>query len=290
VIDAHHHLWDPAARRMPWLAGDQPWASAEELAPLRRAFTLDDLEPLAAAAGVTGTVAVQTLDDAAETADLLALAGGLVLGVVGWVDLTADDVGDQVAALRALPGGSALCGIRHPLLGDPDASWLARDEVRRGLRELGAGGPGEALSFDLVLRANQLAGAVATTRFVNEVEFVLDHLGYPPVGEPDNGAWAAAIRDLATLGNVSGKLSGAHSEPGEGSAAALRPFYETVLDAFGPERLMFGSDWPVSSLTAPYGEISGMYRELIGELSPAEQDAILDGTARRVYRLNREKF
>jgi L-fuconolactonase len=107
-------------------------------------------------------------------------------------------------------------------------------------------------------------------------------MGNPPADNGGNGGWAAAIADLGRRENVVCKLSGAHTAPV--SAQRLRPYYEAVLNAFGPERLMFGSDWPVSSLTAPYQEISGMYRELIADLTPGEQQAILDGTARRVYR------
>jgi L-fuconolactonase len=281
MIDAHHHLWDLSVREQPWLVGDQPWATEEELAPLRRSFTVADLSATAAPEGVTGTVVVQVLGDPAETADLLAIAGaeGLVRAVVGWADLTAADVGDQIAAYRALPGGSRLAGIRHPLLAEPDPQWLARPDVRRGLGDLAAAG---GLCFDLALFSRQLPLAVATARAVPELTFVLDHLGNPDAeGVAVDPAWAAAITDLGRLDNVVCKLSGAHTAPV--SAARLRPWYEVALGAFGPSRLMFGSDWPVSSLTAPYHEIAGMYRELISGLSPAEQDAIIESTARRIY-------
>lgn len=283
MIDTHHHLWDLSVRPQPWLEGDQQWATAEELAPLRRSFTVADLEAAAVPAGVTGTVVVQVLFDPAETADMLAIAGtgGLVKAVIGWADLTAPDVGEQIAAYRGLPGGDRLAGIRHPLLAEPDPDWLERPDVRHGLRELGAAG----LIFSLTAFARQLPLAVATARCVPEATFVLDHLGNPAVEDSDgvDEAWAAAIGDLGRLDNVVCKLSGAHTEPV--STAALRPHYEVALAAFGPSRLMFGSDWPVSALTAPYLEIAQAYRGLIADLSAAEQDAILDGTARRVYQI-----
>jgi L-fuconolactonase len=282
MIDAHHHLWDLSVRDQPWLTGDQPWATAEELAPLRRSFTVADLSPLAVAEGVTGTVVIQVLLDPAETPDLLALAGtgGLVQGVVGWADLTAPDVGEQIAAYRGLPGGDRLAGIRHPLLGEPDPDWLARSSVRAGLRELGATG----LCFDLALFSRQLPLAVATARSVPSLTFVLDHLGNPEAeAAAVDPSWTAAIGDLGRLDNVVCKLSGAHTAPV--SAARIRPYYEVALEAFGASRLMFGSDWPVSSLTAPYHEVASMYRSLIADLSAAEQDAILESTARRVYGL-----
>jgi L-fuconolactonase len=281
----------------------QPWASDDELEALRRSFTLADLAPLAAAAGITSTVVIQTAAEPWETPDLLALAagrdpyqagakprgpaqrapaGGLLAGVVGWTDLTTPDVADVLAGLRELPGGEFLCGIRHPVLVEADPDWLGRPAVIRGLRTLAAAG----LSFDIVTLPHQLPGAVTAARSVPELAMVLDHLGGPPAdtgGDADDGPWAAAIRGLAALPNVTCKLSGAHTIPAD--AGGLRPYYQTVLAAFGPDRLMFGSDWPVSTLAAPYGRVCDLYRELTAQLSPAEQDAVFDRTARRVYRL-----
>ncbi len=310
VIDAHHHLWDIAAREHRWLMGGQPWAADDELARLRRSFTLADLAPLAAAAGITGTVVIQTVAEPWETPDLLALAvgrdahqaeeepcrpadaggarpaqaGGLLAGVVGWTDLTAPAVADAAAGLRELPGGEFLCGFRHPVLAEADPGWLARPAVLRGLEAVAAAG----LTFDIVTLPHQLPAAVTAARSVPELTMVLDHLGGPPVGsgqDGEDGPWAATIRTLAALPNVTCKLSGAHTTPAH--ASDLRPYYEAVLAAFGPDRLMFGSDWPVSTLAAPYMQVCRLYQELTAQLSPAEQDAIFDRTARRVYRLPR---
>ncbi len=315
VIDAHHHLWDLAARQHRWLMGGQPWATDDELARLRHSFTLADLAPLTAAAGVTGTVVVQTVTEPWETPDLLAFAaghdpyaasaqdhragptgggttesapaghlptGGLLAGVVGWTDLADPAVADSVAALRALPGGEFLCGIRHPLLAEPDPDWLARPAVLRGLQALGQAG----LCFDLATLPAQWPAAVTAARSVPELTFVLDHLGGPPIepGQETTGPWAPLIRDFAALPNVACKLSGVHTDPPR--AADLRPYYETVLAAFGPDRLMFGSDWPVSTLAATYGQVCGLYQELTAQLSAPEQDAIFDRAARRAYRLS----
>jgi L-fuconolactonase len=308
VIDAHHHLWDLDAREHRWLMGGQPWASDDELARLRRSFTLADLAPLAAAAGITGTVVIQTVAEPWETPDLLELAvgrdpyqaeenpcepadargarpvpaGRLLGGVVGWTDLTVPAVADAAAALRELPGGELLCGIRHPVLTEADPGWLARPAVLRGLQALAAAG----LSFDIVTLPHQLPAAVTAARSVPELTMVLDHLGGPPVGsgqDGEDGPWAAVIRRLAALPNVTCKLSGAHTTSAD--ASDLRPYYQAVLTAFGPDRLMFGSDWPVSTIAAPYGQVCALYQELTAQLSPAEQDAIFDRTARRVYRL-----
>jgi L-fuconolactonase len=294
VIDAHHHLWDLTAREHRWLMGGQAWASDDELGRLRRSFTLADLAPLAVAAGVTGTVVIQTVTEPWETPDLLALtasrdpcagqgeARGLLAGVVGWTDLTAGDVAGTVASLRALPGGAFLCGIRHPVLAESDPGWLTRPAVLRGLRALGEQG----LTFDIVTLPHQLPAAVTAARSVPGLTFVLDHLGGPPAGTGQGattGPWASAIRSLAGLPNVTCKLSGVHTS--QAHAAGLRPYYETVLAAFGPSRLLFGSDWPVSTLGAPYAEVCGMYQELTALLSAGEREAIFGGTARRVYGL-----
>jgi L-fuconolactonase len=315
MIDAHHHLWDLAAREHRWLMDSQAWATDDELARLRRSFTLADLVPVAAAAGVTGTVVIQTAAEPWETPDLLALAvgrdpyttkdqadgsapphggpaatswdqpgaaGGLLAGVVGWTDLTAPAVGDSVAGLRALPGGEFLCGIRHPVLVEADPDWLARPAVIRGLRALAAAG----LVFDIVTLPHQLPVALTAARSVPELSFVLDHLGGPPAGSGQggmDGPWTAAIRSLAALPNVTCKLSGVHTTPAR--ASDLGPYYQTALAAFGPGRLMFGSDWPVSALTATYRQVCDMYQELTAELTPAEREEIFDRSARRVYHL-----
>jgi len=290
MIDAHHHLWDLAAREHRWLMGAQPWATDDELARLRRSFTLADLVPLAAAAGVTGSMVIQTATEPWETPDLLALAaggsptagGGLLAGVVGWTDLTATAVADTLAELRELPGGAFLRGIRHPLLAEADPGWLVQPAVLYGLRALAAAG----LSFDIAALPHQLPAAVTAARSVPELSFVLDHLGGPPAGpgqEGGDGPWATAIRSLAALPNVTCKLSGVHASPAR--ASDLRPCYEIVLAAFGPDRLMFGSDWPTCTLEATYAQVCDMYRELTAQLSLAEQEAVFDRTARRVYRL-----
>ena len=309
MIDAHHHLWDLAAREHGWLMGGQSWASDDELAALRRSFLLADLAPLAAASGIAGTVVIQTVTEPWETQDLLALAtgrdpyeageersgpaevgaggarpapaGGLLAGVVGWTDLTAPAVADAVAGLRELLGGEFLSGIRHPVLAEADPGWLARPAVHRGLRALATAG----LSFDIVTLPQQLPAAVTAARRIPELTMVLDHLGGPPVGSDQDGRelWADAIGSLAALPNVTCKLSGAHTNPAR--ASDLRPYYETVLTAFGPDRLMFGTDWPVCTLGGSYGQICDLYHALTAQLSPAEQDAIFDRTARRVYRL-----
>jgi L-fuconolactonase len=289
VLDAHHHLWDLSAFHQPWLHSDPA------LAPLLRDYSLADLAPAAAAAGVTATVVVQTVTEPGETLDLLAVAAlpsSLVAAVVGWTDLTAPDVADALAALRDLAGAGRLTGIRHPVLIEPDPAWLARPDVLRGLAAVTTAG----LAYDVVARPGQLPAAVQAAAQLPGLTFVLDHLGNVPVTAQVDAHWAAAFRAFATLPNTVCKLSGILSEPappqagpdGSGAQAGvghLRPYYEIALDSFGPDRMMFGSDWPVSTLGASYGDVVAAARALTSELSQAEQDAIFGGTARRVYQI-----
>lgn len=281
LVDAHHHVWDLAVRPQPWLelAGHEP---------LRRRFAESDLRPQAAAAGVVATVVVQTVTEPAETPELLALAAAsdLVAGAVGWVDLEDPAVADRLAELRDRPDGSLLRGIRHPVLTEPDPRWLLRPAVLRGLAAVGTAG----LCFDLVLPAEVLPAAVQAARSCPGLMFVLDHLGNPALRTGQDERWTASVRQFAALPNTACKLSGILSEPpGPGMCSAsvehLVPYYATVLDAFGPGRLMFGSDWPVCTLTASYASVTAAAGALTAALSPAERAAIFSGTARRIYRL-----
>lgn len=283
VIDAHHHVWDLTVR-------DQDWITDPELAPIRRNFALDELAPRARGAGVTATVVVQTVTVPEETPELLALAdgSGLVAGVVGWTDLTAPDIADRLAALRELPGGDRLVGIRHQVQGEPDPAWLLRPDVARGLAAVAAAG----LAYDLVVLPHQLPACARAAAAHPELTFVLDHLGKPPIATGDLTPWAADLRALAALPNTVGKLSGLVTEAAPDTwktatwkTADLRPYTETALDAFGPDRLMFGSDWPVCTLAASYGQVMAVAGEVTEELSSAERDAVFRGTAARVYGL-----
>ncbi|MFB6785033.1 amidohydrolase family protein [Streptomyces sp. NPDC056352] len=278
VIDAHQHVWDLSVREQDWIEGP-------ELAPLRRDFTLDELRPQAAAAGVDATVLVQTICVPEETPEFLALAAAdpLAAGVVGWTDPTSRAVGDTLAALRARPGGEHLVGIRHQVQGEDDPDWLLRPDVDRGLAAVAAAG----LAYDLVLRPEQLPSAVAAARARPELTLVLDHLGKPPVRPRAQDTWAADLRSLARLPNTVAKLSGLVTEADRyyWTPADLRPFVMTALEAFGPRRLMFGSDWPVCTLAADYGQVMDTTRELLAELAEHERAEVLGGTATRIYNL-----
>jgi L-fuconolactonase len=255
-----------------------------------RNYSEADLRPLADAAGVTATVVVQTVAEPAETSELLALAAAsdLIAGVVGWTDLQSPGVGDLLAALREQPGGHLLRGIRHPVLIETDPDWLRRPAVLTGLAAVGSAG----LCYDIVVPANLLAAATEAAAASPGLTFVLDHLGNPELGSEPDRPWMSDVRALAALPNTVCKLSGVLSEPPRADEEAagnnvshLIPYYETVLGAFGPHRMMFGSDWPVCTVSATYAEVVDAARALTSGLSASERTAIFGGTARRVYGL-----
>ncbi|WP_030750615.1 amidohydrolase [Streptomyces sp. NRRL S-31] len=277
TVDAHHHLWDLTVR-------DQDWIRGPGLRPLRRNFTLADLEPQARAAGVGRTVVVQTVTVPEETPELLALAArhDLIAGVVGWTDLTHPDIAGELARLRALPGGTFLKGVRHQVQGEPDPEWLLRPDVLRGLAAVADAG----LVYDLVVLPHQLPACAGAAAVLPRLTFVLDHLGKPPVATGAREPWTAHLRSLAALPNTVAKLSGLVTEAGAGwTADDLRPYTDTALDAFGPGRLMFGSDWPVCTLAAGYPDVHDLARELTADLAPPERTALFETTATRVYDL-----
>ncbi len=269
-IDAHVHLWDLEH-------GDYDWLTPGTM-PLGRTFRLAELEPQLDAAGVDAVVLVQAADNRGDTESMLAVAetGDRVAGVVGWIDLLRP--ADVDAALDEMTTHPSFKGVRHLIHGEPDADWLLRIEVRRSLRRLAERG----LSFDVVgVVPRHLQHALTLARELPELRLVIDHLGTPPVGRQDDG-WAAVMSDLSGEPNVFVKLSGFTTM---GSGLELRPYVDVVLERFGPERTLYGSDWPVSTVATEYAETYSASAALLDGLSHSERDAVLGGTARRVYRL-----
>lgn len=274
IIDAHHHVWDLSVR-------DQDWITAE-MGAIRRTFTLDDLRPHARAARVGATVLVQTVTVAAETPEMLALAASdpLVAGVVGWTDLTSPGVTDELAALAAGPGGRWLVSIRHQVQSEPDPGWLRRPDVIRGLRAVAAAG----LCYDLVVLPHQIPAATDAADAVPELRLVLDHAGKPPIVTGNLDAWAASVREFAARPNTTCKLSGLVTEAAPGAPRQdFVPVADVVLGAFGADRVMFGSDWPVCLLASDYAGVTELARHLVAGLSQAERAAVFGATAARVY-------
>lgn len=277
-VDAHHHVWDLAVR-------DQPWITGAAMAAIRRSFGIDDLGPDVAAAGVTATVVVQTVAEVGETEELLDLAQAtaLVSGVVGYVDLTAPDVGEQLDRLRERPSGAWLVGIRNLVQDEPDPAWLTRPDVLAGLREVAR----RDLVYDLLIRPHQLDAALTAVELVPDGRYVVDHLAKPAIATGAWEPWASGLAALAARSNVAAKLSGLVTEASwdTWSTSELRPYVDHALAAFGPDRLLFGSDWPVCTLAAPYGRVIAATEELVDDLSLTERAAVMGGTAATVYGL-----
>lgn len=318
-IDAHHHLWDLKRREQAWLdaaeladirrtftiADYAPEAAAAGFDRSILVQVLADADEtrdfLALAAESRATVAtadttVSKVDTTVAKSDATAGPPGAVastsdtvvsvpslVGVVGWIDLTAPDAADELAALRAGPGGDLLVGIRHLVQGEADPRWLCRPDVRRGLQAIAEAG----LCYDLLTLPHQLPAAVETVRALPQLTFVLDHLSKPPIASGRLEPWASGLRALAAEPNVFCKLSGMVTEADHTSwtVASFRPYAEVALEAFGPSRVMFGSDWPVCLLAAPYARVAETAAQLVSELSSGEQDQIFGGTAVNAYRL-----
>lgn len=203
--------------------------------------------------------------------------------MVGWTDLTRPDIAEELARLRELPGGRHLKGIRHQVQGEADPQWLLRPDVLRGLAAVAEAG----LVHDLVVLPHQLPACTEAAATLPQLAFVLDHLGKPPIASGALKPWAPDLHALAALPNTYAKLSGliTEADPDSWSVDDLRPYTETALEAFGPHRLMFGSDWPVCTATATYGEVLSLTRELTRGLDAGERADVFDGTATRVYGL-----
>jgi L-fuconolactonase len=278
VVDAHHHFWDPGRRDYYWMSS--------ELDPIRRPFGPEDLEPLLAESAVDRTIVVQTLPSLAETREFLGTAEttDFVAGVVGWVDLTDPSVAGVIAELRAGPGGQHLVGVRHQVHDEPDEKWLMKNQVQRGIEAVGEAG----LVYDLLVRTRELPAALEVVRRMPRIRFVIDHIAKPRIGAGSFDAeWERAMAPFGDCANVTCKLSGMVTEaswtawtPGD-----LEPYVHRALEWFGPARCMFGSDWPVCLMAAPYARVVDALRFATRGLDPAARDAVFGGNAIRVYGL-----
>ena len=275
VIDAHHHVW----------TADYPWLAAKpEFAKIKRDYGIDDLRANLAAAGVDRTVLVEAgWGHPSETIEFLHLAGAVkeIAGVVGHVDLLDPDLPAVLARYQGHPRSRFLVGLRDQVQGRDEADFLARSDVIAALRLVARVVP----TFDLVVRVDQLSGAAKAAQAVPDLTFVLDHLGKPQIKDGADGLWTwrDAVAPLAKQPNVTAKLSGLVTEADwdEWTPEDLRPFVQAALELFGPDRLMFGSDWPVCELAATYTRVKDAVTEILGRQDPD----IFAGTAARTYKL-----
>lgn len=282
VLDAHVHVWD-------WQLEGFDWIDAS-MEAIRRVFSPQDLRTQLQTHGVAGAVLVQTCASLRETEEFLALAAAHreVVAVVGWVDLTDPAIDEVLAALRGRPGGDRLVGIRHQVHDEPDPAWLDRDDVRRGITALGRAG----LVYDVLVRPRELPAAIRLVRDLDDQRFVLDHLAKPPIASGQTEPWTSLLRDLAEPPNITCKLSGLVTEADLDAWTIddLRPYAQRVIETFGPARILFGSDWPVCTVAASYGQVLDAARELTSQLSDHERARIFHATATEVYGLPVDAF
>ena len=259
------------------------------MAVINRDHPVAELETELADAGVRHAVLVQVLNDPGETEDLLSLgASGVVDAVVGWVDLLDPQVAERLDELGTHASGGLLAGVRHQALAEPDpAGWLVRAGAGPGLRSLGERG----LVCDLMLRPEHLDVAHDVVAAHPGTTFVLDHAGKAPVlsgwASEESRRWATLMARLARQDHLMVKLSGltTMADLAHWTTTDLAPYVDHLLECFGPDRLVFGSDWPVSRRAASYPRTVATARELVARLAPDERAAVLSGNARRVYGL-----
>jgi len=270
-VDAHHHVWRRTTR------GDGARATV-----LDRDFTIEDLRPQASLCGIERTVLVQTVGDIQETRDLLALADreALIAGVVGWVDLAGPDVAADLDRLRAGPGGSKLVGIRHQIPREP-RDGLRDSPLVRGLRAVADRG----LLFDLLITPAQLSSAIVITSVLPELRFAVDHMAKPDVAGKGFESWRPGFTELARRDNVAVKLSGLLTQLDQDNQGpeALASYVSVAVGSFGPERIMYGSDWPLCEPAGGYRRTVDTTADLIANLSTAQRDRIMGGTACEWY-------
>lgn len=272
TIDAHLHLWDRAVSDYAWIT--------PELGALDADFGPDQARAELDAAGIDAAILVQAEDSSADTRFMLDVAArhDWVAGVVGWVPL--DDRAAAFAALDLLDGEPALRGIRHLVHDDPRSDFLDLPDVRAALAEVAHRG----LAFDVPdAWPRHLRAAGDLARAIPQLTVVIDHLAKPPVGRDDFDAWRTELESVAALPNTVAKFSGLHLPGVPFDAETIARLWEIGLDAFGPDRLMYGGDWPMSVPHGGYQPTWAVMSGCIDLLAPEERAAVLGGTAERVY-------
>jgi len=277
-VDAHVHFWGSAE-----LAG-YGWMTPE-MDAIRRSFGPEDLRGHLERHGFDRAVLVQTCPSLEETRGYLELAAttGFLGGVVGWVDLTDPAVAEAVAELREGPGGRYLVGIRHQVHDEDDPGWLSKKDVRRGIAAVGKAG----LAYDILVRTRELPAALALVRALPDMRFAIDHIAKPPIASGATSEWAAGLKPLAAFPNVFIKLSGMVTEADwkRWTVRDITPYVQRVLEWFGPERCVFGSDWPVCLVAASYARVIDVCGQAIGDLPADDRERIFGGNAAQLYGL-----
>jgi L-fuconolactonase len=272
TLDSHQHFWQYELPKHEWID--------DEMSAIRRDFMPSDLGPILAANGVDGCIAVQADQTLAETRFLLDIATkhDFVKGVVGWIDLRSFILGEVLERYRHHP---LLKGFRHVVQGEPDPLFMLRPEFLRGIDMIGQAG----LTYDILIFPHQLVSSLELVKQFPDHKFVIDHLAKPYAKAGYFTGWAAGISAVAKFPNVHCKLSGLITEANYASwtTEELLPYLQHALEAFGPDRCMFGSDWPVCRVAGDYSQVKGLIETLLQGYSEADQEAVFGGNCARFY-------
>jgi L-fuconolactonase len=273
AIDSHQHFWEYDSAEYPWIKSD--W-------PIRKSFLPPDLEPLLRKSGFEGCVAVQARQSLRESEWLLELAkkNPFIAGVVGWVDLRSPEVEKQ---LEGLKGRTRFVAVRHVVQEEPDDRFMLREDFLRGIGTLKT----FDLAYDILIFPKQLPAAIELVRRFPEQRFVLDHIAKPLIKDARIEPWGTQIGELAKAANVYCKLSGMVTEARwrTWNTADFRPYLDTVWQAFGPDRLMIGSDWPVCLLSSEYEGTMRIVQHYLEQFGVTDREKVLGANAIRFYRL-----
>jgi L-fuconolactonase len=275
-LDSHQHFWNYSERDYPWI----PKGS-----PLQRDWLPADLGPLLAQARLDGSIAVQARQTIEESRWLLNLADHypLIKGVVGWVDLRSEKVEEQLGELSKHP---AFRGVRHVVQDEPDENFMSHPAFRRGI-----GGLKQfKLAYDILIYPKQLPAAIGLVKQFPDQPFVLDHIAKPPIKEGVLSPWREGVRELAKSPRVFCKVSGMVTEASHTAwkAADFKPYLDVVFEAFGEDRLMYGSDWPVCLLAGGYERVFGLVDDYTRQMPGAGRAKFFGGNAARFYGIKSE--
>jgi len=273
-LDAHQHFWNYNIRDYGWIG--------EEMSVIQRSFLPEDLQPILTDSGVSGCVAVQARQSLEETNWLLELADkhDFIKGVVGWVDLCSDEASSQLEKVAANPW---LKGVRHVIQDEPDVKFVLREDFQKGIALLEQ----YNLAYDLLVSKEQLPYAVELVQKFPQQRFVIDHLAKPDIKAGVVSPWKDAMEAIAQYPNVYCKLSGMVTEAdwNKWTQEDFSPYLDTVLQAFGPERVMYGSDWPVCTVAGTYGDVINLLQTHVQSLPEAEQQLIFGDNCAAFYNL-----
>lgn len=275
IIDAHHHAWKYNPIQYGWID--------ESMSVLKKDFLLQEIHKVFAKNGVEGSVLVQAVESTEETDFLLRLAdqSDMIKGVVGWVDLQSEDV---VGKLQEYVGRAKLKGFRHVVQKEPDPSFMLNDNFQRGIDALQQ----FDFTYDILIFPNQLPAAIQLAKNFPNQSFVLDHIAKPYINDGKISEWAKNLRLLAENENVHCKISGIVTEANweNWTYDQIAPYLDVVLEAFGIDRLMYGSDYPVCLLAAPYDTVIGIVKKYFTSFPPVDQQKVFGGNAMRFYKLS----